>query len=246
MSKLTTRKRKVKIKTSKIKNQPSKVSKFNVDSINFKNFYLNLGHVSYILRDWIKNKSQLLIPSELIDCVFTINYNGDLNSFKTQMKLDEHLQRKFLDHILDSLLNESRYNFVSERLNHLYIRDRCFRELASIFNSKNSDINTKVTSENVPSVTSIMKLFRCSRQIAECITPEEMDAARQFILHQHEIRCKSMCDCCIQTYISKDIDLNTKNKFSSSKKFVKRYNLSNSLVKNPLHVANFEFFQHLI
>ena len=246
MSNITKRKRKIedKRKQSTILSSSSTSLKFLGDSISFKNYYLNLGHVSYILRDWIKSKKQLPIPCELIDSVFTIDYDGDLESLKQSMKKDVDFQKMFLDHIIDNLVDETRCNFVSEKLNHFYIRDRCFRELAGIFNTNNLDINTKVTAENMPETDSIIKLLRCTKEIAECITPKELDTIRKFILHQNEIQKNSTCDCCIQTYISKDIKVHKKKKFA--KKFVAQYNSSKTLVKNPLYIANFGTFQHLV
>lgn len=210
---------------SKLKNIQPNIPKIKVDVINFSNYYA-LGRASYLLRDWIKGNSELPIPRKTLDSVFIDENNG--KQIKDQMEIDENLQRKFLDDILENMIEASRSNYVANRLPAQYIKQSCFRKLADYFNTHDLDIQTEVTETNMPYIKDIAQLFDCSEKVAKCISYKEIEEMRKYILNLQESKKDEFCDCCIKIYISEDLKSHKKSGFV--KDFAKKYNSTGKLI----------------
>lgn len=223
--------------------------KCNINIQEFKKYY-NIEEAILILKDWITKKNKLPIPNEFLKDLLKNIQDENCITFNEKMINDLILQEKFLNEIIEELINTHRLNYVSENFKILKLKDQCFRKMASYFNSPNLTIYTKVTKENRPSKKILSKLFRCKQEITECITNDEIEATRIVILIEQQNKLRHHCDCCILNYIKKDL------KYHKNKDFPEKFSIFHNIFemldvsmfphRNPAENDHKKFFKNIL
>ena len=197
-----------------------------VKGAKFKSHEFALSRASFILKDWIKGTLKLPIPTEILKSVFLDEREGEEMVSKVGFNIKS--QKKFLNEVLDWMIEDHRSLYTSNRLSKVDIKNICFRKLASCFNKSNLDIQTKITEDNMPNKKMLARLLNCSETLAECFRHIEIEGLRCAILYNKTRKIRQYCDCCIEMYIREDLRKHKHKEFP--KKFVNHYNSTGLLI----------------
>ena len=220
----------------------SSSSSFNL--IKFTDLYHDVGLIAHILKDWLYKKQGLpkFIPKRILNKVILDTKLGRIFKERIVKEKDEKLQQEFLQHVFETLVEEKRCNVVYKIINdNKETFQGCFIKAVEYFNDSNLDIFTKITTENMPSATTLSNLLECTVEVAECLKPEEIDIVRQYILNQQEIKLLKSCNCCVQTYINNDLQNHKKTDFKNN--FKKIFSEKESLIDTPIYCYDVSSFK---